>query len=53
MFPNMQETLNCKSGYKNWKSSDIHSSFDGLIQEYIDISDIYLAVCISSIINND
>ena len=29
---------------KNHKSTDKHSSFDGLIQEYIDLSDTYLAV---------
>ena len=29
---------------KNQKSTDKHSSFDGLIQEDIDLSDIYLAV---------
>ena len=29
---------------KNQKSRDKHSSFDGLIQEDIDLSDIYLAV---------
>jgi hypothetical protein len=29
---------------KNQKSTDKHSSFDGLIQEDKDLSDIYLAV---------
>ena len=29
---------------KNQKSTDKHSSFDGLIQEDIDLSDIYYAV---------
>ena len=29
---------------KNQKSTDKHSSFDGLIQEDIDLSDIHLAV---------
>ena len=41
MFSNMQEQS--KMG-KNQKSTDKHSSSDGLIQEYIDLSDIYLAV---------
>jgi hypothetical protein len=36
--PNMQEQS------KRGKKSDKHSSFDGLIQEEIDLSDIYLAV---------
>ena len=39
--PNMQEQS--KVG-KNQKSKDKHSSFDGLIQEDIDLSDIYQAV---------
>ena len=39
--PNMQEQS--KVG-KNQKSKDKHSSFDGLIQEDIDLSDIYLAI---------
>ena len=39
--PNMQEQS--KAG-KNQKSTDKHSSFDGLIQEDIDLCDIYLAV---------
>lgn len=39
--PNTQEQS--KTG-KNQKSTDKHSSFAGLIQEDIDLSDIYLAV---------
>ena len=37
----------CKNSQKRvkyQKSTDKHSSFDGLIQEDIDLSDIYLAV---------
>ena len=39
--------LTCKNSQnwvKNQKSTDKYSSFDGLIQEDIDLSDIYLAV---------
>ena len=39
--PNMQEQ---SIEGKNQKSRDKHSSFDGLIQEDIDLSDIYYAV---------
>ena len=39
--PNMQEQ---SKGGKNQKSTDKHSPFDGLIQEDIDLSNIYLAV---------
>ena len=35
---------NLQKGIKKQKSKDKHSSFDGLIQEDIDLSDIYLAV---------
>ena len=35
---------NSQKRVKNQKSSDKHSSFDGLIQEDIDLSEIYLAV---------
>ena len=35
---------NSQKWVKNQKSTDKHSSFDGLIQEDIDLSDIYLAV---------
>ena len=35
---------NSQKRVKNPKSTDKHSSFDGLIQEYIDLSDTYLAV---------
>ena len=41
MFPTCK---NSQKGVKNQKSTDKHSSFDGLIQEDIDLSDIYLAV---------
>ena len=41
MFPTCKNTQ--KEG-KNQKSADKHSSFDGLIQEDIDLSNIYLAV---------
>ena len=41
MFPTCQ---NSQKRVKNQKSTDKHSSFDGLIQEDIDLSDIYLAV---------
>jgi hypothetical protein len=35
---------NSQKQVKSQKSTDKHSSFDGLIQEDIDLSDIYLAV---------
>jgi hypothetical protein len=35
---------NSKNSQKKIKSTDERSSFDGLIQEDIDLSDIYLAV---------
>ena len=35
---------NSQKQVKNQKSTDKHLSFDGLIQEGIDLSDIYLAV---------
>ena len=41
MFPTCK---NSQKRVKNQKSTDKHSSFDGLIQEHIDLSDIYLAV---------
>jgi len=41
MFPTCE---NSQKKVKNQKSTDKHSSFDGLIQEDIDLSDIYLAV---------
>ena len=41
MFPSRK---NSQKRVKNQKSTDKHSSFDGLIQEDIDLSDIYLAV---------
>ena len=41
MFPTCK---NSQKWVKNQKSTDKHSSFDGLIQEDIDLSDIYLAV---------
>ena len=41
-IPKMQEQS--KAGKKNQKSTDKHLSFDGLIQEDIDLSDIYLVV---------
>ena len=43
MFPTCK---NSQKRVKNQKSTDKHSSFDGLIQEDIDLSDIYLAVSI-------
>ena len=36
---------------KNQKSTDKHSSFDGLIQEDIDLSDVYLAVHFITVLN--
>ena len=39
-----QHARTIKKQAKNQKSTDKHSSFDGLIQEDIDLSDIYLAV---------
>ena len=41
MFPTCK---NSQKRVKNQKSTDKHLSFDGLIQEDIDLSDIYLAV---------
>ena len=41
MFPTCK---NSQKWVKNQKSTDKHSLFDGLIQEDIDLSDIYLAV---------
>jgi hypothetical protein len=41
MFPADKKS---KKREKNQKSTDKHSSFDSLIQENIDLSDIYLAV---------
>ena len=43
---------NSQKGVKNQKSTDKHSSFDGLIQEDIDLSDIYLAVTTLDITSN-
>jgi hypothetical protein len=40
MFP----TCKSQRRVKNQKSTDKHSSFDGLIQENLDLSDIYLVV---------
>ena len=45
MFPTRK---NSQKRVKNQKSTDKHSSFDGLIQEDIDLSDIYLAVLYDS-----
>ena len=45
MFPTCK---NSQKRVKNWKSTDKHSSFNGLIQEDIDLSDIYLAVTYNS-----
>ena len=41
MFPTCK---NSQKRVKNQKSTDKHLSFDGLIQEDKDLSDIYLAV---------
>ena len=41
MFPTCK---NSQKWVENQKSTDKHSSLDGLIQEDIDLSDIYLAV---------
>ena len=41
MFPARK---NSQKRVKNQKSTDKHWSFDGLIKEDIDMSDIYLAV---------
>ena len=41
MFPTCK---NSQKRVKNQKSTNKHSSFDGLIQEDIELSDIYLAV---------
>ena len=46
MFPTHK---NSKKQVKNQKSTDKRLSFDGLIQEDIDLSDIYLAVLIVDI----
>ena len=43
MFPTCKDS---QKQVKNQKSTDKHSSFDGLIQE--DLSDIYLAVHLTS-----
>ena len=40
MFPTCK---NSQKRVKNQKSTDKHASFDGLIQEDMDLSDIYLA----------
>ena len=42
MFPTSK---NSQKRVKNQKQTDKHSSFDSLIQEDIDMYDIYLAVC--------
>ena len=44
MFPTRK---NSKKRVKIQKPTDNHLSFDGLIQENIDLSDIYLAVCLN------
>ena len=44
MFPTRS---NSQKRVKNQKSTDKHSSFDGLIQEDIDLSDNYLAVSLN------
>ena len=49
MFPTCK---NSQKRVKNQKSTDKHSTFDGLIQEDIDLSDIYLAVTSSLDCNN-
>ena len=49
MFPTCK---NSQKRIKNQKSTDKHSSFDGLIQEDIDLSDIYLAVTTLDITSN-
>ena len=41
MFPTCK---NSQKRVRNQKSTNKHSSFDGLIQEDIDLSDIFLAV---------
>jgi hypothetical protein len=41
MFPTCK---NCQKRVKNQKSTNKHLSFDGLIQENIDLTDIYLVV---------
>ena len=41
MFPTCK---NSQKRVKNQKSTEQYSSFDGLIQKHIDLSDIYLAV---------
>ena len=46
MFPTFK---NSRKREKNQKSTDKHTSFDGLIQEDIHLSDIYLAVRITFI----
>ena len=38
---------------KNQKSTDKHSSFDGLIQEDIDLSDIYLTVIVRYVLREE
>ena len=42
MFPTCK---NSQKRVKNQKSTDKHLSFDGLIQEDIDLSDMYLFSC--------
>ena len=46
MFPSCK---NSQKWVKNQKSTEKHWSFDGLIKEDIDLSDIYLAVETSKI----
>ena len=41
MFPTCK---NSQKQVKNQKSTDKHSSFDGLIQEDLDLSEIFLAI---------
>ena len=43
---------NSQKHVKNQKSTYKHSSFDGLIQEDIDLSDTYLAASVTLIQNN-
>ena len=43
-WKDLRHRKNSQKRVKNQKSTDKHSSFDGLIQEDIDLSDIYLAV---------
>ena len=48
---NISYTYNSQKWVKNQKSTNKHLSFDGLIQEYIDLSDIYLAVPLNKYVN--